>query len=62
MRLLFAACFIAHLLILIAGRGANGNQTPIYCAKLEKKLDNLIALVKKIAPPSPTPPGKLVQS
>ncbi|XP_078372120.1 putative skeletal organic matrix protein 5 [Oculina patagonica] len=72
MRLFFAACFSANLLVLIAVRGStsdsgtSGNQTPIYCDKtmvcsaiktLETKLDNLLALVKKISTPSPPPPA-----
>lgn len=68
--LLFAACFSANLLALIAqGTRMIPNHTPTSCCNtmisaiktLETKLENLIALVNKTstATPQPTQPGKL---
>ena len=72
MRLLFAACFSATLLVLIAVHstesGVSGNRAAKTCHKtnictdmktLETKLENLIALVKSMSASQPKLPGKL---
>ena len=63
---LFAVYFSVNLLVLIAVNGAkyadaegSENQTPIYCKKLETKLDYLIGLVENLSPTSMPTPGKL---
>lgn len=78
MRLLFATCFSANLLALMVTGSHISTSAPNTCDSmmkctaikmLEKKLEDLIALVNKTSnctctpkPSPPTPPGKLGQS